>query len=106
MWRNTSQYAAVLVFILSALLASPISQAQDTVMPAGTLLRCTMSEPNFSSATAQGGDPVLFHLAAVQGFCRNVFPRGAYMGGPPWAAKEPGHFFGKGYLIHVLYRIE
>ena len=105
MWRNTSQYAAVLVFILSALLASPISQAQDTVMPAGTLLRCTMSEPNFSSATAQVGDPVLCHLAAVQVFGRNVFPRGAYMGGHLEADKEPGHFFGKGYLKIVFDRI-
>jgi hypothetical protein len=64
-----------------------------------------MSEPNFSSATAQVGDPVLCHLAAVQVFGRNVFPRGAYMGGHLEADKEPGHFFGKGYLKIVFERI-
>jgi len=26
--------------------------AQDILVPAGTLLQCTMEEPNFSSATA------------------------------------------------------
>jgi hypothetical protein len=64
-----------------------------------------MSEPNFSSATAQVGDPVLCHLAAVQVFGHNVFPRGAYMGGHLEADKEPGHFFGKGYLKIVFERI-
>ena len=28
--------------------------AQQIVVPAGTLLRCTLNEPNFSSATAEG----------------------------------------------------
>jgi hypothetical protein len=51
------------------------------------------------------GDPVLCHLAAVQVFGRNVFPRGAYMGGHLEADKEPGHFFGKGYLKIVFDRI-
>jgi hypothetical protein len=64
-----------------------------------------MSEPNFSSATAQVGDPVLCHLAAVQVFGRNIFPRGAYMAGHLEADKEPGHFFGKGYLKIVFERI-
>jgi hypothetical protein len=105
MRRNTFLLAACIAFALLSLLVSPISQAQDTVVPAGTLLRCTMSEPNFSSATAQVGDPVLCHLAAVQVFGHNVFPRGAYMGGHLEADKEPGHFFGKGYLKIVFERI-
>jgi hypothetical protein len=64
-----------------------------------------MSEPDFSSATAQVGDPVLCHLAAVQVFGQNIFPRGAYMGGHLEAEKEPGHFIGKGYLKIVFDRI-
>ena len=83
----------------------PLAQAQDSVVPAGTLLRCTMNEPNFSSKTAEVGDPVLCHLGAIQEFGRNVFPRGAYLGGHLEADKEPGHFFGKGYLNIVFDRI-
>jgi hypothetical protein len=41
----------------------------------------------------------------VQEFGRNAFPRGAYMSGHLEAAKEPGHFFGKGYLNIVFDRI-
>jgi hypothetical protein len=103
MRRNTSLFPIFLGF--ASLLVSPTVWAQDTVVPAGTLLRCTMSEPNFSSATAQVGDPVLCHLAAVQVFGHNVFPRGAYMGGHLEAEKEPGHFIGKGYLKIVFDRI-
>ncbi len=103
MRRNTSLFSAFLGF--ASLLVSPTLRAQETVVPAGTLLRCTMSEPNFSSATAQVGDPMLCHLAAVQVFGHNVFPRGAYMGGHLEAEKEPGHFIGKGYLKIVFDRI-
>ena len=102
MRRKTSVLTALFVSVLLFLLFSPSSPAQDTLVPAGTLLRCTMSEPNFSSATAQIGDPVLCHLGAVQEFGHNVFPRGAYMGGHLEAEKEPGHFFGKGYLRIVF----
>ena len=63
MRRNASLLPIFLGF--ASLLVSPTVRAQETVVPAGTLLRCTMSEPNFSSATAQVGDPVLCHLAAV-----------------------------------------
>lgn len=104
MRRNTSLFVVFLAFSLS-FLVSPTSRAQDTVVPAGTLLRCTMSEPNFSSATAQVGDPVLCHLAAVHVFGHNIFPRGAYMSGHLEAEKEPGHFVGKGYLKIVFDRI-
>ncbi|HKT46885.1 MAG TPA: hypothetical protein VJP87_05110 [Candidatus Acidoferrales bacterium] len=77
----------------------------DMLVPAGTLLRCTMSEPNFSSATVQVGDPVLCHLSGVTEFGRAAFPRGAYLGGHLDAVKEPGHFWGKGYLKIVFDRI-
>ena len=105
MRHNTSLFAALSVFASSFLLVSPVSRAQDTVVPAGTLLRCTMSEPNFSSATAEVGDSVLCHLAAVQVFGHNIFPRGAYMSGHLEAEKDPGRFFGKGYLKIVFDRI-
>lgn len=100
--RRLAFFAAV--FLLS-LCASQRTAAQDVLVPAGTLLRCTMNEPNFSSATVQVGDPVLCHLGSIQEFGRNAFPRGAYMSGHLEAAKEPGHFVGKGSLKVVFDRI-
>jgi hypothetical protein len=78
--------------------ASGIRAQKDVLVPAGTLLQCTMNEPNFSSATATVGDPVVCHLRAQQEFGRALFPRGSMLGGHLEAEKEPGHFFGKGYL--------
>jgi hypothetical protein len=74
------------------------TKAQDILVPAGTLLRCTMDEPDFSSKTADIGDPVICHLNALRQFGKTVFPRGSYLGGHLEADKEPGHFVGKGYL--------
>ena len=78
--------------------AQASTKAQDILVPAGTLLHCTMDEPNFSSKTADIGDPVICHLAALREFGKAVFPRGSYLGGHLEADKEPGHFVGKGYL--------
>lgn len=76
----------------------PSVRAQEVLMPAGTLLHCTVDEPNFSPATADIGDPILCHLNGVQEFGRIAFPRGSYLEGHLEADREPGHFFGKGYL--------
>jgi hypothetical protein len=57
-----------------------------------------LDEPNFSSKTADIGDPVICHLAALRQFGKAVFPRGSYLGGHLEADKEPGHLVGKGYL--------
>ena len=81
---------------LLALLGSAF--ARDIVIPAGTLLQCTLDEPNFSSATADVGDPVLCHPRAMQQFGQAAFPRGTYLVGHLEAEKNPGHFVGKGYL--------
>ncbi len=74
------------------------ASAREMVLPAGTLLQCTMNEPNFSSATADVGDPVLCHLRGVTEFGQQAFPRGTYLVGHLEAEKDPGHFWGKGYL--------
>lgn len=72
--------------------------ARDVFLPAGTLLRCTLNEPNFSTGTASVGDPVLCHLRGLMEFEEEAFPRGSYLVGHLEAAKDPGHFVGKGYL--------
>src|SRR5260370_11440746 len=87
-----------LIFSLVFLGVQTSTKAQDILVPAGTLLRCTLDEPNFSSATADIGDPVICHLSALRQFGKAVFPRGSYLGGHLEADKEPGHFWGKGYL--------
>ncbi len=74
------------------------ASAREVVLPAGTLLQCTLNEPNFSSASAEVGDPVLCHLRGTTSFGQQAFPRGSYLVGHLEAAKDPGHFFGKGYL--------
>ena len=89
---------AYFVFSILFLGVPASTKAQDILVPAGTLLRCTLDEPNFSSATADIGDPVICHLAALRQFGKTVFPRGSYLGGHLEADKEPGHFWGKGYL--------
>lgn len=73
-------------------------QGREVIVPAGTLLRCTLDEPNFSSKTVNVGDPVVCPLAGLRMFDRTVFPRGAYLAGHLEADKDPGHFVGKGYL--------
>jgi hypothetical protein len=72
--------------------------SRDEILPAGTLLHCTTDEPNFSSKTAQAGDPILCHLGPVSSFGHSVFPRGAMLSGHLQDAKDPGHFVGKGWL--------
>jgi hypothetical protein len=93
-------HSALAVTVLGLLL-SPLSlsaSARDVVLPAGTLLQCTLNEPNFSSSTVDVGDPVLCHLRGVTEFGQQAFPRGSYLVGHLDSAKDPGHFWGKGYL--------
>jgi hypothetical protein len=87
---------ATLALTLLALTAG--AGAREVVLPAGTLLQCTMNEPNFSTATVEVGDPVLCHLRGVTEFGQQAFPRGSYLVGHLESSKDPGHFFGKGYL--------
>jgi hypothetical protein len=92
--------------IMFLLCAAPIGWAQQTeavvqtgtFVPAGTLLRCTLDEPNFSSRTAQIGDPVLCHTTSVEMFGRPLIPRGAYLTARLQEYRDPGHFFGKGWI--------
>lgn len=75
------------------------AQTEGTeVIPAGTLLQCTLSEPNFSSKTAAVGDPLLCHLSSLAPFGRPLFPRGAELSGHFESYKNPGHFVGKGWI--------
>jgi hypothetical protein len=78
--------------------SSQDASARSVVLPAGTLLQCTLNEPNLSTKTVDVGDPILCHLRGVTEFGQEAFPRGSYLVGHLEAAKDPGHFWGKGYL--------
>src|ERR1700685_1674490 len=96
---------ALTTLSLTVLSLTTSASARETVLPAGTLLQCTMNEPNFSSATVAVGDPVLCHLHSVTEFGQQTFPRGAYLVGHLESSKDPGHFWGKGNMKLVFDRI-
>lgn len=87
-------------FVLSAVvLASPaLLRAQEITVPAGTILQCTLTEPNLSSKTVEVEDPILCDSGPVHEFGISVFPRGAYLGGRLAEYRDPGHFWGKGWM--------
>ena len=87
-----------LVAVVLCLPAAASAQTKESIVPAGTLLRCTVDEPKFSSQTAQAGDPVLCHVASLGMFGEPVFPRGAYLTGRLEGFRDPGHFVGKGWM--------
>jgi hypothetical protein len=87
----------LLLLCVSANIAARAATS-DEIIPAGTLLQCTLDEPNFSSKTAQVGDPVLCYLGHVTAFGHSVFPRGAELSGHLQDYQNPGHFVGKGWI--------
>ena len=92
-----------MLFALFSVCLQPAAQAQATLIPAGTLLHCTIDDPTISPKTAQVGDPVLCHLSQFTEFGHAAFPRGSCLAGHLEAAKQPtGHFIGKGYLDIVF----
>jgi len=109
--KSSSNAVPVVSFLWLILLSLTVlgltasASARETVLPAGTLLKCTMNEPNFSSATVAIGDPVLCHLHSVTEFGQQTFPRGSYLVGHLESAHDPGHFWGKGDMKLVFDRI-
>ncbi len=86
------------VLLAAALLAPAGLAAQQITLRAGTLLQCTLYEPNFSSRSAQIGDPVICYLRPLREFGSSVFPRGSYLVGRFADYQDPGHFVGKGWM--------
>ena len=84
------------VFAL-ALTVQPLLRAQD-IVPAGTILQCTLTEPNLSSKTVAVEDPVLCDMGPVRQFGMSLFPHGASLGGRLSEYSDPGHLWGKGWM--------
>lgn len=81
------------------LLAAPVSGfAADQVIPAGSIIQCTISEPKLSSKTADIGDPVLCRVSHFEMYGRSAFPYGSYLVGRFEDYRDPGHLVGKGWM--------
>jgi len=90
-----------LLFAILLVSLVPVAFAQtpgEEFLPAGTILHCTLDEPNFSSRTAELGDPVLCHTGTLPALGRSVSYRGADLAGHFQDYRDPGHFFGKGWM--------
>ncbi len=86
------------ILVLCALSAVVFAAEKTELLPAGLLVTCTVDEPNLSSKTAQIGDPILCHLGTTTTLGRQAFPRGSYLTGRLDDYRDPGHFYGKGWL--------
>ena len=99
----TSKTPYVIAFLLCATLmgrAQQVTVNDERFVPAGTILGCTIDEPNFSSQTARQGDPLLCKTnSAVAMFGRQLIPRGASLSGRLRNYRDPGHFVGKGWIL-------
>jgi len=89
---------SLLVLAVLVLAAQPLLRAQEIIVPAGTILQCTLTEPNISSKTVEVEDPILCDAGMLHEFGVSVFPRGAYLGGRLAEYRDPGHFWGKGWM--------
>ena len=86
---------------LVTLLAVPLAaSASDMIMPAGSVIQCTVAEPKISSKVDKIGDPVLCQVShsELRAYGRAVVPFGSYMVGHFEDYKDPGHFVGKGWI--------
>jgi hypothetical protein len=80
--------------------------AAEQLVPAGSVMQCTVNEPKLSSKTAHIGDPVLCTLGHVEKYGRSVFPYGSFLVGRFEDYKDPGHLVGKGWMELKFDRLE
>ncbi len=88
---------------LSILFAAPLAvSAADyptgQLLPAGSLIQCTTSEPKLSSKTMAIGDPVLCRVSHGVHMGRSGLPYDSYLVGRFEDYRDPGHFIGKGWM--------
>jgi hypothetical protein len=87
------------IFLLSILLAPPLfADAGEHIIPAGSLIGCTLSEPKLSSRTTAVGDPILCQVSHSERYGRSTLPTNSYLVGRFEDYKDPGHFVGKGWM--------
>ena len=76
----------------------PVASYADQLIPAGSIISCSVAESKISSKTTAIGDPVLCTLSPVEKYGRGQMPYGALLEGRFEDYKDPGHFVGKGWM--------
>jgi len=87
---------SILIFALAFSVQPQLSAQQ--IVPAGTILQCTLTDSNLSSKTVAVEDPVLCDMGPIRQFGVSVFPHGASLGGRLSEYRDPGHLWGKGWM--------
>ncbi len=86
-------------FVPVVLAFAPIcSFAAEQLIPAGSLIQCTVNEPKLSSKTTAIGDPILCQVSRSEVYGRAGIPYGSYLVGQFQDYRDPGHFYGKGWM--------
>ncbi len=93
-----SKLPLLLLLLAPALFHAKPAHAAEQLIPAGSLMQCTIAEPKLSSKNTEVGDPVLCQLSHVERYGRMVLPYGSYLVGRFEEYKDPGRFVGKGWL--------
>ena len=84
---------------LSLLLASSLfADSGQRLIPAGSLISCTIAEPRLSSKNTAVGDPVLCQVGFSERYGRSVLPYNSFLEGRFEDYRDPGHFVGKGWM--------
>jgi hypothetical protein len=88
------------LIVLAVLATTSLPNFAEKLIPAGTLIQCTVSENKLSSKTVAIGDPVLCNVNRS-----GVFPYGTVLSGTFKDYKDPGHLVGKGWMELVFDRM-
>jgi hypothetical protein len=85
--------------LCTLLLSPPLTvYASRQILPAGSLINCTVSETRISSKTTGIGDPVLCQAGITTRNGSTRLPFNTYLEGRFEDYKDPGHFVGKGWM--------
>lgn len=88
-------HVALCVLVFSPTLTA---YARNEIVPAGSLINCTVSEPRLSSKTAAIGDPILCSASITTRNGSARLPFNSYLEGRFEDYRDPGHFVGKGWM--------
>jgi len=89
-----------LLTVVALLASASLPCIAEKLVPAGSLIQCTVSENKLSSKTVAIGDPVLCHVSRS-----SIFPSGTVLSGTFEDYKDPGHLVGKGWMELVFDRM-
>ncbi len=87
--------------LLTLVLVAPSYAHANQIIPAGSLIQCTISDPILSSQTTDVGDPVLCAVGYAGYMAQREpvqLPFNSYLVGEFAEYKDPGHFIGKGWM--------